>query len=249
MKKTKILLALLLALVMVFGVVALVACDGGKNGGSKKPIELVLWAPSGAQEFYKEWSNKWANGYTDANGVVHEGYKDAEGNSYKVSLGVFEEDSVKDNLINSPTDGADVFLFVDDHMSDLIDNNLLAYVGDTTREGTVAYDVAHRNSETSVNSATFNGELRAYPMQADNTYFLFYNSTILSEEDVKTWDGIFNRLAEVNEGKTGNDRITVQLDYGVSWYQASWLQMSQRSIQYQTPNPEPFLIQYFLLAI
>ena len=220
MKNTKIILSVLLALVMVFGVVSLVACNPNKGGN--KPIELVLWTPSGAQEFYKEWANNWANGYVDAKGVEHEGFKDAEGHTYKVSLGVFEEDGVKDILINSPTDGADVFLFVDDHMADMIDNNLLALVGDTTREGTVAYDVAHRNSESSVEAASYNGELRAYPMQADNTYFLFYNSTILSDEDVLTWDGIFDRLAEVNQGKTGNDRVTVQLDYGVSWYQAAW---------------------------
>lgn len=234
MKKSKILVALLLAFVMAFGVVALVACDndggnGGNKGGNNKPIELVLWAPSGAQSFYRGWADKWANGYTDANGVEHPGYTDAQGNKYTVTLGLGEEDGAKDMLINSPTDGADVFMFIDDHMTDLMDNNILAKVGELDApEGTFAYNIINNNKEMAVNAVTYadpetgKDALYAYPMQADNTYFLYYNPSFLSAEDVKTWDGIFDKLATINEGKEGIDRVKAQMDYGVSWYQAAW---------------------------
>ena len=219
MKKSKILVALLLAFVMVFGVVSLVACDNGGNGGEggnggskDKPIELLLWAPSGAQTFYKEWANKWAADY-----------KDAQGRSYTVKLGVMEEGDVADPLMTSPTDGADVFLFADDQVAKLYQNNVLADLGTAA----LAQEIRSRNSESSVESASYDGKLLAYPMQADNTYFLYYNSDMLSEEDVATWDSLFAAVAKLNQKddgteKEGTERIKVQFAYGTGWYQAAW---------------------------
>ena len=210
MKKSKILVALLLAFVMVFGVVALVACDGNKGD---KPIELVLWAPSGAQTFYKEWAGKWA-----------ETYKDSQGRTYKVKLSVMEEGDAKSNLMNAPADGADVFLFVDDQVADLANAGILSPLG----SGNIAQDVTARNTSGSIAAATYKTErddeaqLYAYPMQADNTYYLFYNEEYFDAEDVLTWDALFAKLEQINTGKTGVFRKKVQFDYGTGWYAASW---------------------------
>ena len=204
MKKSKILVALLLAFVMVFGVVALVACD---KGGDDDAIELVLWAPGGAHTFYKKWAEKWAKDY-----------KDSQGRTYTVSLGTMDEGSAPETLIAAPTNGADVFLFADDQIEDLYINEVLADLG----TGAVAQDVTARNSESSVLSATFDGKLLAYPMQADNTFFLYYNPSMLSDTDVETWDGLFAKLAQINQGKEINEHVTASFSYGTPWYQAAW---------------------------
>ena len=43
-------------------------------------------------------------------------------------------------------------------------------------------DIESANSADSVEAATFNDTLYAFPMTADNGYFLYYDSTVLSEE-------------------------------------------------------------------
>lgn len=56
--------------------------------------------------------------------------------------------------------------------------------------------------------------LYGYPMTADNGYFLYYDKSVLSEEDVQTLDGI---LAKANEaGKK------VFMDVSNGWYIASF---------------------------
>lgn len=204
MKKSKMLVSLLLAVVMVLSVIAMVACDGKKD----KRIELLVWAPSNAQTFYKEWADKWAADY-----------KDSEGRQYKVKLGIMGEGDAGTTVMNAPEDAADVFCFADDQVPKLVNAGGLAAIGDPSTGAAKA--IADRNVETSVTAATYNGKLYAYPMQADNCYFLYYNSDVLSAEDIKSWEGIFAKLATVNEGKTGNDRVKAQWDYGTAWYQAS----------------------------
>lgn len=202
MKKSKVLVALLLAAVMVFSVVAMVACS------KDKAIELLVWAPSNAQSFYKEWAEKWAAEY-----------KDSKGRQFKVKMGIMGEGDAGTTVMNAPEDAADVFCFADDQVAKLVGAGGLAAIGDPTQGAAKA--IADRNVESSVTAATYNGTLYAYPMQADNCYYLYYNSKYLTAEDIQSWQGIFDKLATLNAGKTGTDRQKAQWDYGTAWYQAS----------------------------
>lgn len=49
--------------------------------------------------------------------------------------------------------------------------------------------------EGAIDAATVDDTLYAYPMTADNGYFLYYNKKYLSDSDVKTLDGIL-KVAE-----------------------------------------------------
>lgn len=203
MKKSKMLVALLLVAVMVFSVVALVACDGDDD----RPIELLLWAPSGAQSFYTEWSSKWAESYTDS-----------QGRKYTVKLGIMGEGDAASSVISSAEDAADVFCFADDQVADLVTAGALASLG----TGTYAQGITERNTDASIEAASYNGELVAYPMQADNTYYLYYNTAVFSEEDLATWDTLWNKIETVNGDKKGAERKKVLFDFGNAWYQAAW---------------------------
>ena len=66
----------------------------------------------------------------------------------------------------------------------------------------------------SVSAASINGTLYAYPMTADNGYFLYYNKEYFSEEDVKTLDSIL-KICEEN-GK----KLSMELNSG--WYMYSF---------------------------
>ena len=76
---------------------------------------------------------------------------------------------------------------------DDMDEALQAYTG----KGVA--DIESANSADSVEAATFNDTLYAFPMTADNGYFLYYDSTVLSEEDVASWDTMLAKADEAGK--------------------------------------------------
>ena len=56
--------------------------------------------------------------------------------------------------------------------------------------------VEESNSKLGVDLSTVNGELCAYPYTGDNTYYLQYDKSIFSEEDVKSIEGLLAKAAE-----------------------------------------------------
>jgi arabinogalactan oligomer/maltooligosaccharide transport system substrate-binding protein len=50
--------------------------------------------------------------------------------------------------------------------------------------------VTANNDAGSVNAATVGDKIYAYPMTSDNGYYLYYDSSVISDEEAKTWEGI-----------------------------------------------------------
>lgn len=210
MKKYRF-LAVMLVLVMALSVVvAMVACTPQEE--KEKKTELLVWAPSDAQSFYKKWAEKWAADY-----------KDSKGNSYSIKMGIMGEGDAGTTVMNAPQDAADVFCFADDQLQKLVDAGALSTLGDPTdTNAKAAQAIVERDVESSVTAATAkDGKLYAYPMQADNGYFLYYNSKVISAEQVKTLDGIFQAIRTYNTDKAADKQVKFQLDYGTAWYQAA----------------------------
>ena len=61
-----------------------------------------------------------------------------------------------------------------------------------------------------MDAASVNGSLYAYPMTADNGYFLFYDSSVFSASDVGSMDALLKKAAA--KGKK------VVMDVGNGWY-------------------------------
>ena len=51
------------------------------------------------------------------------------------------------------------------------------------------------NLDEAVAAASVNDTLYAYPMTADNGYFLYYDKNYLTEEDVRRWTGFWQQQA------------------------------------------------------
>lgn len=214
MKKSKAIISLLLVLVMALSLVSLIACNNDDD-----EIELVMWAPSGAQTFYTEWAKKWAEEYNKSEA--------ANGKTYIVIMGIEAEKTAATQMKNLGADGADVFCFVDDQMDTLLEAKLLSALGNPDNDNAVlAKDIAERNTEGSVAAARgSDGNLYAFPMQADNTYFLFYDPNIISESELTTWDNIFAKVAAYNTAHSTPEHSVnyrVQIDLGDPWYQSSF---------------------------
>ena len=110
---------------------------------------------------------------------------------------------VKDILLSDVYNGADVFSFADDNLNSLVAGGALAPVPN-------ADEVRAANIEEATNAASINGTLYAYPMTADNGYFMYYDKRYFTEEDVQTLDGML-AVAEANEKK-------ITMDWTSGWY-------------------------------
>ena len=122
---------------------------------------------------------------------------------FNITLTAMAESDVKEVMLGNIHEGADVFQFPDDQLNSLIAGGVLSAVPNSD-------EVKAANIEESVNAASLDGTLYAYPMTADNGYFLYYDKRYLTEEDVKTMDGIL--AVAQNKGK----KVSMELNAG--WY-------------------------------
>ncbi|MBP3398636.1 MAG: extracellular solute-binding protein [Erysipelotrichaceae bacterium] len=194
----KKLLALLLAAAMVLG---LAACGNTNDapaddnaGEEKTVVTLKVWASQDDQDMTK--------------GMIDEFIAANPDKEWDITLAVVGEPDAKTKYLEDPAAAADVFAFANDQLRDLVAAGALYKV---TRN---AEDVIARNGEGAVGAATLDGQLYAYPMTADNGYFMYYDSSVFTAEDVQTLDGML--AAAEAAGKK------VFMDVSNGWYIASF---------------------------
>lgn len=136
---------------------------------------------------------------------IIQGFKDeyAGQAKFEITFSPESEANCKDALLANVTEAPDVFTFADDQLLSLAAAGVLKPIQDSS-------DVAARNLQASIDAATINGEVYAYPLTADNGYFMYYNKAYFSEEDVQSFDQMLAIAAE--NGK----KIT--MDMGSGWY-------------------------------
>ena len=180
----------LLSLVLVLGLVFALAAPAF----AAEPVKLKLWGSQDDQVMLSE---------------MVEGFKAANPEkSYEIELGVVGEPDTRARYLEDPTAAADVFAFANDQILDLVNAGAL-YEVTINKDAIVAANVAG-----SIEAATVNGELYAYPMTADNGYFLYYDKSVIDEEAVKSLDGIL--AAAQAAGKK------MFMDVSNGWYIASF---------------------------
>lgn len=185
---------LLKALVSAAMVFALTACGGGEKAPDK--VTLKVWASQEDQTVTQEMIDSFIDAQKDK-------YPNT---TFDITLAVVSEADAKTKYLEDPTAAADVFTFANDQLTDLVKAGALAEV---TRNKD---DIVKRNGEGSIGSATKDGALYAYPMTADNGYFLYYNKAVIT--DPTSLDKI---LADADAaGKK------VLMDVSNGWYIASF---------------------------
>ncbi|NLE20629.1 MAG: extracellular solute-binding protein [Clostridiales bacterium] len=128
--------------------------------------------------------------------------------TYDITFGVVGEPDAKTRYLEDPAAAADVFAFPNDQLYDLLAADAL-YEVTRNKDAIVA-----ANSAGAIEAASAHGQLYAYPMTADNGYFLYYDKSVISEEQVQTLDGIL--AAAQAAGK----KFFMDLSNG--WYIASF---------------------------
>lgn len=190
MKRCKQILALLLA-----GAVLLLGGCSRKQEDATT-VNLKVWGAAEDQKMLGEMIEAFKKANAD------------DGKTYNISLGVVGEDDAKTKVLEDPAAAADVFSFLDDQLLDLHRAGALYEI--TKNKSTIVAE----NNEGAVEAASMGDALFAYPMTADNGYFLYYDSRVLKHSDVQTLDGLM---------KAANDAgKRVYMDVSNGWYLASF---------------------------
>lgn len=120
--------------------------------------------------------------------------------------------------------GADVFCFAQDQLQSLKIAGALANITET-----MADKVKSDNPEEAINAATYGDEICAFPMTNDNGYYLYYDKTALSKDDVKDMSKI------IAKAKKTKKRINYPV-FSNAFYSASYF-MATGCHSIWTPDP------------
>ena len=162
--------------------------------GEKEKVTLKVWADQGELELTEKLCNEFAAEHPEK--------------EYTFDYGAVGAVDGKTRYLEDPAAAADVFLFADDQLVDLVKADALYEVTRNTDA------IIAANTPGSINAASYEGTLYGYPMTSDNGYFLYYDKSVFTEEDLATLDGI---LAAANAaGKQ------VHMDVSNGWYLASF---------------------------
>lgn len=154
-------------------------------------VKLTVWASEEDQTLTTQLLEDFKAAYPDV--------------TFDITLGSESESTAKDTILTDVEAAADVFAFADDQINELVQAGALQPVA-----ATYTYDVAGANAAGAVEAATVNGTLYAYPMTADNGYFMFYDASVFSEDDVKSLE----KMIEVADA--AGKKIAMDISNG--WY-------------------------------
>lgn len=154
----------------------LTGCGSGDDG--KESVRLMVWSPQGDQSKDKgEWLQTCCNAFAE------------EHPEWDITFvyGVADEASSAGQVSQDAEASADVFLYANDNLTTMTDADALVKFGGKYRE-----EIEATNSQTSLDSVTKDGEIYGVPF-AINTWFMFYDKSVFSEEDVKNLDTMLEK--------------------------------------------------------
>ena len=209
MKKT---LAIVLALVMVL---ALVACSGKtgtetpapqtgtetKTDTSSSPLagtyDITVWVGEAAVDLTK----KQIDDFNKNNEL---------GITFNAIVNGVSEATSADQMLVDVSVGADIYCFAQDQFARLVQGGALAEL-----DAEAAKEVKAANDPGVVAAATTGDKMYAYPLTSDNGYFMYYDKTVIPEEDV---DSLEKLIADC---EAAGKYFAFETNTS-AWYIASW---------------------------
>jgi arabinogalactan oligomer/maltooligosaccharide transport system substrate-binding protein len=156
-----------------------VSCGGATGPSSEKPTyTLKVWGPSQEQLFITDVTESFKLQYPDIN--------------INFELAVVGEPDLKGVLLLDVPGGADVFAFPDDQLEDLVT------AGAISELQLFKDDVIARNQDWTIDVASLNDKLYAYPNTADNGIYMYYDTRYITAEEMGSLDSILAKAEELN---------------------------------------------------
>lgn len=153
-------------------------------------VSLTVWGADEDEELINEIISSFISEYSSQA-------------TFNITFEAHSEANCKDDILTDVLNAPDVFTFADDQLMALVASGVLKEVSDS---GTIS----SRNLTAASEAASVNGTLYAYPLTADNGYFLFYNTDYISAEDATTMDSLMAAAAKAGK--------KVFMDMCSGWY-------------------------------
>lgn len=192
MTNMKKILSVTAAAAMLLGVSA---CGSNNNNGgtaakSTQAIKLTVWGPSEDQAKSSSWLPTMEKQFEKA----HPEYKITWKNA------VVSEGDAGPTVKQDPSAAADVYMFSNDQLGTLIDAQAIGEVSDDAKA-----QIKKQDDAAVIKSVTgTDGKIYGVPFTG-NTYFMYYNKSKFSSDDIKSLDTMLQK------GK-------VSFNLGNSWY-------------------------------
>jgi arabinogalactan oligomer/maltooligosaccharide transport system substrate-binding protein len=154
--------------------------------------DLTVWSPQ------EDQNTNWLQDQCEAFAAEHPNWK------INFNYGVCPEGEAKDNVTKDVEAAADVYMLANDNIPDLVSAGALSELG-----GDYLGYVTSTNSDSILASVTYNDSVVAFPF-TPNTWFMYYDKSVFSEDDVKNFDTMLEKAGEA--GKKVSFKLTD------SWY-------------------------------
>lgn len=143
-----------------------------------KDVALTVWAPS---EDQNDETGNWLKTMCEQFNEAHPEW------NITFTYGVCAEGDAKATVTQDVEAAADVYMFANDNLTDLIANNAIAKLGGSTLEY-----VQNNMSQALVDSVSVDGSVYGVPFTT-NTWFMYYNKSMLTEDDVKSLETMLEK--------------------------------------------------------
>ena len=161
-----------------------------ENQPRNEVISLTVWGAADDEELLTEMIQSFQAAYS-------------EQASFNITIDTVHEGDCKDKIFEDIGSAPDVFAFADDQLMELAAAGVIERIEADEQ-------IKNSNLEGAVDAASINGSVYAYPMTADNGYFMYYNKKYLTEEDVMTLDQMLSVAESLNK--------KVTMDWREGWY-------------------------------
>ncbi|WP_294405803.1 extracellular solute-binding protein [uncultured Clostridium sp.] len=175
-KMLSILLSASIAATCMLGCGASKQTDSKAAAGGDGKITLKVWAPQEDQNPSDKYPNGIVPYLCDKFNEAHPEW------DITFDYGVMSEGDVAKEALKDLDQTADVYMFANDQIPTLVEAGAIAKLGGQTVE-----DMKANNSESMIGTVTYNDGVYGIPY-TPNTYFLYYDKSKYSDEDVKNLD-------------------------------------------------------------
>ena len=161
-----------LCMTAVLAVTGFAGCSRG-SAEDREQVRLMVWSPS---EDQSKDSGEWLQNTCEDFADLHPEW------DITFVYGVADEATAATQVAQDPEASADVFMYANDTLTVMTDANALAKFGGKYRE-----EIEATNSEEVLSSLIKEDNLYGVPFTT-NTWFMYYDKSVFSEEDIKNLD-------------------------------------------------------------
>lgn len=200
MKRT---LAIVLALVMVLGLCACKPSEPTNTNPSEGGTSLagtykvVIWTSEESSDLFAQMVDEFNKTNTD-------------GIKFEATFEKVSEADAGTNMLTDVEAGADIFCFAQDQFARLVQGGALAKLGASAQK-----IVSEANAKGVVAAATSGNEMFAYPMTADNGYFMYYDKSVIKEDSIDSLEKL------IQDCEAAGKFFSMELQTS-AWYIASF---------------------------